>query len=58
MKPWQAYQELEMFLGDTLVEREVMPVLSDRAKRDAHGFDEKSFKQVSPGKKAKRRAKL
>ena len=55
VEPWQAYQELEMFLGNTLVEREVMPLQSDVAKRDAHGFDDKSFKQVSPGKKANRR---
>lgn len=52
---YQTYQELEMFLGNVLTKPEVMPVLSNVGKRDSHGFDNKSFKQVSPGKKFKRR---
>ena len=47
--PWTAYQELDMYLGNELVMAgKQMPVFSDELKRDAHGFDNKSFKQVGP----------
>jgi hypothetical protein len=47
--PWTAYQEIEMYLSNTLaVGVEVMPTFTDELKRDAHGFDNWSFKQIGP----------
>jgi hypothetical protein len=53
---FQAYQEIEQFLGNTLVKREKIIELDDKSKRNARGFDDQSFKSLSPGKKAKRQA--
>jgi hypothetical protein len=47
--PWTTYQEIEMYLTNTLaVEVEKIPDFGDKLKRDAHGFDDWSFKQVGP----------
>ena len=47
--PWTAYQEIEMYLTNTLaVGVETIPIFSDELKRDAHGFDNWSFKQIGP----------
>ena len=51
----QAYQQLELFLNNTLVKPVKIQEPDDRLKRDMHGFDALSFKQISPGKKAKRK---
>ena len=56
--PFAAYQEVNMFLNGPLVQREDPLQITDSiVLRDAKGFDDKSFKQISPGKKARRRAK-
>lgn len=47
--PWTMYQEIEMYLSNTLaVGVEKIPIFSDELKRDAHGFDNWSFKQIGP----------
>ena len=53
--PVQAYQQLELFLNNTLVKPVEIQEPDDKLKRDMHGFDALSFKQTSPGKKAKRK---
>jgi hypothetical protein len=53
---FQAFQEIEQFLGNTLVKREEIVEPSDEMKRELHGFDTLSFKSIAPGKKAQRKA--
>lgn len=50
--PWQAYQELDMFLGTILVgDDDRMVKVSDATKIGKYGFDQFSFRnQVHPGK--------
>lgn len=56
VEPYTAYQELSMFIGGVLANNQDPPdVISDELKAHAHGFDKRSFRQDSPGKKAKRR---
>ena len=38
---YQIYQELEMYLGNVLVTRDEIPVMTDKQKVSSHGFDEK-----------------
>jgi hypothetical protein len=58
LDPYQAYQELDMYLGNQLAKQEdPVPHRTQELIRDAHGFDDKSFKQIQPGmKKARRKA--
>ncbi len=47
--PWITFQEIEMYLTNTLAtNRQKIPKFSDKLKRDAHGFNNLSFKQVGP----------
>ena len=47
--PWSAYQEIEMYLTNNLASvHKEMPNFGNELKRDAHGFDDWSFKQVGP----------
>lgn len=47
--PWTAHQEVEMFLSNALAaELKDMPDFGNEIKRDLHGFDDWSFKQVGP----------
>jgi len=58
MEPHKAFQEISMYVGGVLPRSQnEMVEISDQDKRDKHGFDEASFKTLSPGKKANRRAK-
>ena len=58
MRAQQVWQNVDRFLGNEMAVQEDPPPLSDELRRDAHGFDEWSFKQPAPGqKKARRRAK-
>lgn len=58
MDPFTAYQEISMYLGGVLGSSQDIPKeTDDKIIRDSKGFDERSFKQVSPGKKARRRNK-
>lgn len=53
--PWTAYQEIDMFLGNVLTNRENSSIVrSEELIRDSKGFDEWSFKQRG-SKKRKRR---
>jgi len=51
------WQRIDMYLGNQLA-KQVDPLpMEDKYRRDAHGFDDKSFKNVAPGeRKARRRA--
>lgn len=56
MDPFTAYQELDMYLGNQLAQQQERgPTGSDEIIRDSKGFDDKSFKTTSPGKKRKGR---
>lgn len=56
--PYTAFQEISMYRSGVLGAGEPdMVTISDVDKRDAKGFDEKSFKTESPGKKRKRKRK-
>ncbi len=56
--PYTAWQELDMYLGNQLAVQEDPAPLSDELRRDAHGFDDRSFKQCAPGeRKARRKAR-
>ncbi len=58
MEAYKAYQEISMYVGGVLPRSQnEMVEISDKDKRDKHGFDKTSFKTLSPGKKANRRAK-
>lgn len=52
---YQTFQELEMFLGGVLTNDVKLLEPTDEEKLNIHGFNDKSFKQVSPGKKFRRR---
>lgn len=54
--PFDTAQELDMFLGNQLARQEDPAQLSDELRRDAAGFNDRSFKEDSPGRKANRRA--
>jgi hypothetical protein len=43
--PYQAYQELSMYLGSQAVPQKPMPKISDEDMRDIKGFDKWSFKK-------------
>lgn len=56
---YSCYQEISQFLGGVLPEQEKADIISiddDSVLLKKHGFDELSFKYISPGKKAKRQA--
>jgi hypothetical protein len=54
MDPWTAFQELSMFVGGVLCQpKDVPQIIDDKVLRDSKGFDDMSFKTVSPGKKSK-----
>ena len=45
MDPYQVYQEIEMYLGNNLVDqKDPNPKISDELRRDSAGFNEWSFK--------------
>jgi hypothetical protein len=53
---YDAWQKIDMFLGNEMaVQRDPLP-LDDVYRRDAHGFDAFSFKNIAPGERKKRRA--
>jgi hypothetical protein len=53
--PWTAYQEIDRFLGNDLVNIDNKEFqMSDELKRDSKGMDDWSFKQMGP-KKRKRK---
>lgn len=55
---YEAFQEISMFLGGVIGQKKEVPVqVSDEIMRDKKGFDDKSFKTPSPGKKFNRRTK-
>ena len=56
LDPYTCYQEIAMYVSGVLGvgEKEIIKI-SDVEKRNKAGFDDVSFKQVSPGKKFKRR---
>lgn len=43
--PYQAFQQIEIFLSNQAVPQIPMPKMSDNQKRDSHGFDNWSFKK-------------
>lgn len=43
--PYQAFQQIEMFLSNIAVPIKPIPKMSDQEKRDSHGFDNWSFKK-------------
>lgn len=45
MNPWQANQEIDMFISNKLNRPKDPLPLSDESRRDAHGFDKYSFKK-------------
>lgn len=55
--PYTAIQRLDMFLGNILVEDTALPVVitDDTVKRDAHGFDNMSFKTAKGTKKPRKK---
>jgi hypothetical protein len=54
--PWYAYQEVEMYLGSVLCKKEnPRCIIDDNILREAKGFDGRSFRMVSLGKKWKKR---
>lgn len=54
MDPFTCYQELSMYLGGILTDRDdPSQVTNDKVLRDSKGFDKMSFKTHSPGKKRK-----
>ena len=46
--PFQAYQQLHMFMSNLAEDRKVMPVISDEMKAHTHGFDKHSFRAPFP----------
>lgn len=53
--PWTAAQEIEMFLGNNLVDISNPPcIMTDNLKRDAHGFTGASFKNVKGHKRGRK----
>lgn len=57
MTPFETYQNLYMYLANKANPEPHMIEISDNKKSEKAGFDNMSFKQVSPGKKFKRRNK-
>jgi hypothetical protein len=56
MTPQDAWQKIDQYLSNQMaVQNDPLP-LDDKYRRDAHGFDDKSFKQTAPGEKKARRA--
>lgn len=55
VEPWTAFQELSMFMASWARPQDVTQITDDIVLRDAKGFNEMSFKTVSPGKKRKRK---
>jgi len=57
--PCTAFQEISMYLGGGPLagQPDPVPEVADEVMRDAKGFDKRSFRTVSPGKKERRRAK-
>lgn len=54
LDPWTLYQQIEMYLANELVMCKVPPFnTTDKLKRDAHGFDGKSFKNEKGHKRGK-----
>lgn len=45
MPPYQAYQEISMFLGGMAVPSKPMPIIPDVLKAETHGFDKFSFRK-------------
>lgn len=43
--PYQAYQEINMFMGNFAEDRKSMPIISDELKAQSHGFDKLSFRK-------------
>lgn len=58
LDPYQTFQEISMFVGGVMAQKHQMPCLvtDDDMIRDTHGFDENSFRNMTPGRK-KNRAK-
>jgi hypothetical protein len=56
--PFLAYQEISMFLGGVMAEKNKMPMVAgdDKVLAQQKGFDEESFRQNSPGQKKTNRA--
>lgn len=52
--PWEAFQQLSMWVGGTLAHpgRPVVDIESDVVRRDKHGFDKLSFKKAKAGSAA------
>lgn len=42
---WQAYQELDMFLGNLASPEKPVPLIDDRYRLEQHGFDKWSFRR-------------
>ena len=59
LPPYQAWQSIDMYLSNQLARQEdpesKWEPISDELRRDAHGFDNKSFKSGAPSEKKARR---
>jgi hypothetical protein len=56
-EPYQVWQAIDQYLGNQMSRQEDPLPLSDELRRDAHGFDDRSFKTDAPGqRKARRKA--
>ena len=55
MEPFEVWQTIDQYLGNQMAEQEDPAPLSDELRRDAHGFDDRSFKTSAPGKRKARR---
>jgi hypothetical protein len=45
MTPYQAFQEIAMWLSNQAVPQKPMPVIDDEMKVATHGFDQHSFRK-------------
>jgi hypothetical protein len=47
LSPWEAFQQLEMWVGGIIARpgNPTVDIVSDKVRRDKHGFDDRSFKK-------------
>lgn len=55
MEPYEVWQSIDQYLGNQMAKQEDPSPLSDELRRDAHGFDDRSFKAIAPSEKKARR---
>ena len=54
-EPFSVWQSVDQYLGNQMARQEDPEPLSDELRRDAHGFDDRSFKTDAPGMRKARR---